>query len=105
MPTYDYHCTQCQTEFTVQHKINDPKPACPDCGGGEVKKKLAAPGNWWYCGQSGIIRHILVAALRCGGRLRLSALRLEVDIRNSLLFLNISGAENTIMLVCRLYSC
>ncbi|QFY42587.1 zinc ribbon domain-containing protein [Candidatus Methylospira mobilis] len=42
MPTYDYHCTQCQTEFTVQHKINDPKPECPDCGG-EVKKKLAAP--------------------------------------------------------------
>lgn len=42
MPTYDYQCEVCNHEFTAMHKISDPVPECPDCGGG-VRKKLSAP--------------------------------------------------------------
>lgn len=42
MPTYDYQCQACQHEFTASHKIADPAPHCPQCGG-EVRKKLSAP--------------------------------------------------------------
>ncbi|NJD08414.1 MAG: zinc ribbon domain-containing protein [Methylococcaceae bacterium] len=42
MPTYDYQCQSCRHEFTVTHKIADPAPRCPQCGG-EVRKKLSAP--------------------------------------------------------------
>lgn len=42
MPTYDYHCDRCTQDFTAMHKMSDPSPACPACGG-EVKKKVSAP--------------------------------------------------------------
>ncbi len=42
MPTYDYQCQSCRHEFSALHKISDPAPHCPECGG-EVKKKLSAP--------------------------------------------------------------
>lgn len=42
MPTYDYQCQTCQHAFTAMHKISDPKPACPECGG-EARKLLSAP--------------------------------------------------------------
>jgi putative FmdB family regulatory protein len=42
MPTYDYQCKSCAHPFTAMHKISDPAPECPECGG-EVKKLLSAP--------------------------------------------------------------
>jgi putative FmdB family regulatory protein len=42
MPTYDYQCKSCNHPFTAMHKIADPAPGCPECGG-EVKKLLSAP--------------------------------------------------------------
>ena len=42
MPTYDYQCQACRNAFTAQHKINEPSPHCPQCGG-EVRKLLSAP--------------------------------------------------------------
>ncbi|MBS1214784.1 MAG: regulatory protein FmdB family [Proteobacteria bacterium] len=42
MPTYDYQCQSCRNEFTVNHKISDPAPQCPNCGG-EARKMLSAP--------------------------------------------------------------
>ena len=42
MPTYDYQCKACSHPFTVMHKISDPAPVCPECGG-EAKKLLSAP--------------------------------------------------------------
>lgn len=42
MPTYDYQCQACETQFTVNHKISEPAPKCPTCGG-EVRKLLSAP--------------------------------------------------------------
>ena len=42
MPTYDYQCQACRHDFTVNHKISEPAPQCPQCGG-EVRKKLSAP--------------------------------------------------------------
>ncbi|RYU60457.1 zinc ribbon domain-containing protein [Methylolobus aquaticus] len=42
MPTYDYRCDSCHHDFTAMHKIADPAPACPNCGG-PVQKQLSAP--------------------------------------------------------------
>ncbi|QSA98740.1 FmdB family zinc ribbon protein [Methylococcus sp. EFPC2] len=42
MPTYDYQCQSCHRDFTAVHKIADPAPYCPSCGG-EARKKLSAP--------------------------------------------------------------
>lgn len=43
MPTYDYQCTACAHPFTAMHKISDPVPSCPSCGGSEIQKLLSAP--------------------------------------------------------------
>ncbi len=43
MPTYDYQCPQCRRIFEAKHRISDPKPSCPVCGGPCVKLILAAP--------------------------------------------------------------
>jgi len=42
MPTYDYRCDQCNNNFSAMHKIAEPAPACPNCGG-SVQKQLSAP--------------------------------------------------------------
>lgn len=42
MPTYDYHCKLCAHEFTSMHKMSDPIPVCPNCGG-EPIRKVSAP--------------------------------------------------------------
>lgn len=42
MPTYDYRCESCQQVYTKMHKIADPAPQCPACGG-VAKKLLSAP--------------------------------------------------------------
>lgn len=42
MPTYDYRCESCQKEFAAMHKMSEPAPPCPECGG-SVQKKLSAP--------------------------------------------------------------
>jgi putative FmdB family regulatory protein len=42
MPTYDYRCDHCQHAFSAMHKIADPAPQCPNCGGA-VSKQLSAP--------------------------------------------------------------
>ncbi|WP_084685240.1 FmdB family zinc ribbon protein [Methylotuvimicrobium alcaliphilum] len=43
MPTYDYQCRQCQHTFETKHRINDPQPCCPTCGGTCTKLILTAP--------------------------------------------------------------
>jgi putative FmdB family regulatory protein len=42
MPTYDYKCTQCYTQFEVLHSIHECSPKCPACGG-TVKKLFLSP--------------------------------------------------------------
>lgn len=32
MPTYEYHCTQCEHVFDCLQRVGDPAPACPKCG-------------------------------------------------------------------------
>lgn len=44
MPTYDYRCQSCQTEFTVQARMNDPQPRTgPGCTGDscQIQKRLS----------------------------------------------------------------
>lgn len=43
MPTYDYRCTKCQTQFQAKHAMNGVKPDCPHCGNEPDKVILCAP--------------------------------------------------------------
>ncbi len=42
MPIYEYQCEDCGKTFAHLHKrLNEPKPPCPDCGSGDVRKLLS----------------------------------------------------------------
>jgi putative FmdB family regulatory protein len=53
MPLYDYDCAACGRRIEVVHGVYAPGPAhCPNCGGGPLKKAIAAPavhfkGSGW----------------------------------------------------------
>ena len=53
MPTYDYACAACGHRFEVVHGVHGHGPeACPNCGGGPVRKAFAPPtvvfkGSGW----------------------------------------------------------
>jgi putative FmdB family regulatory protein len=53
MPTYDYACAACGHRFEVVHGIHEHGPeACPNCGGGPVRRAFAPPtimfkGSGW----------------------------------------------------------
>ncbi len=53
MPLYDYDCAACARRFEVMHGVHADSPAiCLLCGGGPVKKAIAAPtihykGSGW----------------------------------------------------------
>lgn len=43
MPIYEYQCGQCRHVFeSLVFSSGEPGPACPECGGGEVKKLMSA---------------------------------------------------------------
>jgi len=43
MPTYDYRCPKCQTQFEAQHTLSADIPLCPACGCTPEKVILSAP--------------------------------------------------------------
>lgn len=53
MPIYDYDCAECGRRIEVVHGVHAPGPThCPNCGGGPLKKAIAAPavhfkGSGW----------------------------------------------------------
>jgi len=53
MPIYDYDCGACGRRLEVVHGVYAPGPThCPNCGGGPLKKAIAAPavhfkGSGW----------------------------------------------------------
>lgn len=53
MPLYDYDCAACGRRIEVVHGVYAPGPThCPNCGGGPLKKAIAAPavhfkGSGW----------------------------------------------------------
>lgn len=42
MPIYEYQCAACAKEFEVLVRSSSPAPACPECKGTELRKKLSA---------------------------------------------------------------
>ena len=32
MPIYLYKCSECNYEFEIMQKMNEPAPLCPECG-------------------------------------------------------------------------
>ena len=54
MPIYAFQCAACGHDFDRLQKLSDPDPAaCPECGKGEVRRRLTAPqfrlsGSGWY---------------------------------------------------------
>lgn len=56
MPTYDYHCTQCQYNSEELQKITAaPLTLCPSCGESTYKRQIGAglqphfSGSGFYC--------------------------------------------------------
>ena len=43
MPTYDYRCNLCHTQFEAHHRLATPAPACHRCGGETHRVYLSAP--------------------------------------------------------------
>ena len=43
MPTYDYRCQDCGSEFQAFHGIADPAPDCGACGGETERAWVRAP--------------------------------------------------------------
>ncbi len=42
MPVYEYICNNCSRTFSViKFKLSDGETLCPECGSGEVTKKLS----------------------------------------------------------------
>jgi len=54
MPTYDYACAACDTEFTVERSITDDSSApCPQCGAEDTRRQISRTsfvlkGGGWY---------------------------------------------------------
>jgi putative FmdB family regulatory protein len=42
MPIFEYQCASCGKEFETLVRASSPPPACPDCDGTELRKKLSA---------------------------------------------------------------
>lgn len=44
MPIYDYACPDCKTSFEhLARRMDEPAPACPQCGGKKTAKGLTVP--------------------------------------------------------------
>ena len=55
MPTYNYKCKneECNHEFQAVHKMNDPKPPCPECGTEDPQRLIkkttfVLKGSGWF---------------------------------------------------------
>lgn len=42
MPTYDYECESCGSQFEAFHGLNDPAPQCPACGHAVCRRLITA---------------------------------------------------------------
>ena len=42
MPIFEYQCASCGKEFEILVRNSSPAPACPECSGTELRKKLSA---------------------------------------------------------------
>ena len=67
MPTYNYHCSQCQHTFEVRKRMSDLDSAtlCPDCGSGYTERLISAVAI--FCGTEGGERRALAGMSACGG--------------------------------------
>ncbi len=44
MPMFDYTCGKCRHAFEhLARRLDEPSPACPECGSGKVEKAMSAP--------------------------------------------------------------
>ena len=51
MPIYEYHCTDCETDFEqfLRSMANQETITCPECGGQHVKKAISLFGGMSGC--------------------------------------------------------
>ena len=51
MPTYDYHCDNCQHEFELFQSITEPaKKKCPECGKQKLRRLFGTGGAIMFKG-------------------------------------------------------
>jgi putative FmdB family regulatory protein len=54
MPTYEYACEKCKSDFEVEQRIkDDPVKTCPSCGSRKIKRLISKTsfvlkGGGWY---------------------------------------------------------
>ncbi len=53
MPIYEFVCESCGRLSEVMQKLNDPPPACPECGQGRMARTVSRTsfqlkGGGWY---------------------------------------------------------
>ena len=54
MPTYEYRCNACESEFEVEKRMSDPVQAtCPACGSDQTQRLIShssfvLKGSGWY---------------------------------------------------------
>ena len=41
MPIYEFVCMTCESHFEELVRLDDPDPACPDCGATKVARQLS----------------------------------------------------------------
>ena len=41
MPIYEFVCMTCESHFEELFRLDDPDPACPDCGDEKVARQLS----------------------------------------------------------------
>lgn len=51
MPTYDYHCTACDTDHEIFHGMSEPaKKKCPRCGKNKLERRIGAGAGFLFKG-------------------------------------------------------
>jgi len=52
MPTYDYMCANCGSQFEIYQKITEgPKRLCPKCGKKKLKRLIGSGGGILFKGK------------------------------------------------------
>jgi predicted nucleic acid-binding Zn ribbon protein len=46
MPKYTYHCSKCESSYTISHSLNEIHDVCRTCGGNKCLNKIPTSFNY-----------------------------------------------------------
>ncbi len=56
MPTYDFECQDCATEFDLQAPVGTENAQCPGCGSKRTRRRYSAPATFKFVKTPGAAR-------------------------------------------------